>query len=183
MELPSALLIGRAQLGNRSALDELLRSVEEPLFRHILGIVGDRDDALDVLQKVLLTVARRLSTLRDPVLFRAWCFRIATRDALRHKRTNERWTTALRGDEFPEVSDERTDTPFDSATLEELADLVAKLPPGSQIVVRLFYYDDLSYAEICEALDLSLGTVRSRLAYGRGLLRSMMLSPRYVKQD
>ena len=72
------LLIGRAQLGDRLALDRLLRMIQSALFDHILFITQNPDTAKDVLQDVLILVPAS-GSVREPRLFRAWVFRIATR--------------------------------------------------------------------------------------------------------
>ncbi len=174
MKLPSALLIARAQLGDPAALNDLLRAIERPLFDYIVPIVGDRDEALDVLQAVLLTIARKLSSLRDVSLFRAWCFRIATRDAIRHHKGNDKWRSAVRGEELLALESPESDSRLDADTLRSLSARISELPPASQLVIRMHYYEELSYEEISEALDIAVGTVKSRLAYGRGVLRRML---------
>ena len=67
-----ALMVLRAQSGDRAALDTLFRQVQSPLFRCIRGIVGQRELAEDVLQEVFFILYRKLAWLRDPRLFPAW---------------------------------------------------------------------------------------------------------------
>jgi len=78
-----ALRVALAQSGDRRALDLLLRDHQAPLYRHACTIVSDPDLALDALQASLLLIARRLGTVRDPRWFRAWAYRITTRESLR----------------------------------------------------------------------------------------------------
>lgn len=170
MDAPSVLLVARAQTGDRAALDRLLASLQDRLLAYIQTIVRDRDDALDVLQDVLLIVARKLPGLREPRLMRAWAYRIATRQALRHRRVERGWIEAARGDEIDAITADIDEARFDPETIAALPGLVSQLPPACRLVVRMHYVDGLSYDEIAEALDLPLGTVKSRLAYGRGLL-------------
>src|SRR3954470_9755712 len=77
------LLVARAQAGDRQALDRLLRDHQAPLYRHVRAIARDGDHAFDALQNSLLLIARRLAGLRDPRWFKAWAYRIATREAVR----------------------------------------------------------------------------------------------------
>ena len=171
--VPNALLVGRAQSGDRVALDALLASVQEPLFAHISLIVGDTDDALDVLQDVLLVIARKLPALREPRWFRAWAYRVATREAIRRHRAHKVWRDAVRGEELDALPEGASgdDKPFDAELIAAIPGHVAELPPASGLVIRMHYLDGLSYEEIAEALDLAVGTVKSRLSYGRDLLR------------
>src|SRR5262249_51833268 len=85
LSLPA--LAARAQLGDRSALEGLLRLLEQALLEHVRGIVNDHELADDVLQETLLIVSRGLKCLREPDWVRAWAYRIATREAVRAART------------------------------------------------------------------------------------------------
>lgn len=167
----SAAIVVRAALGDRASLDHLLRAIQTPLYEHIAFILADRDAASDVLQDVLLTVCRSLIGLTDPTLVRAWVFRIATRAALRaSRRVRARQTVAL--DDIPELATQTDgDPPFDAELIDALPALVSELPPACGIVVRLRYLEELTLAEVAEALDVPVGTVKSCAAYGVALLR------------
>jgi RNA polymerase sigma-70 factor, ECF subfamily len=165
------LLIARAQSGDLGALDELLRLVQEPLYRHVLAIVPDPDVARDVLQDSLFTISRKLKTLRDPGWFRAWSYRIATREAIRTSRSEKRWKEALREEELAGVAAPESEDRFEPELLAALPSLLDSLSPASQVVLRMHYLEGLTHLEIAEALELALGTVKSRLAYGLARLR------------
>lgn len=170
----NAALVVRAAFGDAQSLDRLLRAIQQPLYDHITFITGDRDVASDVLQEVLLTVCRSLITLHDPMLFRAWIFRIATRAAVRAQRRHAR-NAGTTLDSTPEPTVEPLAEPaFDPELIAAIPALVADLPPACGIVVRLRYLDELSVAEVAEALNVPAGTVKSRAAYGVGLLRQRL---------
>jgi RNA polymerase sigma-70 factor (ECF subfamily) len=161
-------LILRAQQGERDALDELLRQHQERLYRYIAGVVGTAATAEDVLQETFLRIARKLRWLSEPAYFRAWSFRIASREAFRALR-------ALRPNVPLEDLDESrlpVDAPsLSRAELDELRETVTALSPGSRAVIQLHYFEELSLDEAALALDIPLGTVKSRLAYGLEQLR------------
>ena len=165
-----AALVARAAFGDSPSLDRLLRAVQQPLHDHIAYILGDGDAASDVLQDVLLAICRGLGRLSDPRLFRAWSFRIATRAALRAaRRERSRETVTL--DSVPELPGAAVEPTFDAELIAALRAYVAELPTACGIVVRLRYLEELTSSEVAEALDLPLGTVKSRAAYGVALLR------------
>ena len=171
------LRVARAQAGDRHALDRLLRDYQEPLYRHVLSIVGNRDRALDVLQNSLLLIARRLSGLRDPRWFKAWAYRIATREAVRtakrESRLDDRRAEAELADHIETPLLEKF---YDEREIRAGVEHLAELPPACQIVVRLLYLEEMTFVEIAEALEIPVGTVKSRLAYGLACLRRLMVS-------
>src|SRR2546423_7457910 len=79
----------QAQCGDRDAMEQVLRSVQPQLRRYILRLV-DPTAADDVLQNVLIAIARKLTWLGEPLLFRAWAYRIASRAAFDHLRKERR---------------------------------------------------------------------------------------------
>ena len=90
------LWVLRAQVGDREALANLFTAIQAPLYRAIASILGDRALAEDVLQEVLLRIYQKLHWLRDPELFRPWCYRIATREVFRRQKRERRWSEQLR---------------------------------------------------------------------------------------
>ena len=168
------LWVFRAQVGDRDALAALLRAVQEPLYRYIAGLVNDRAFAEDVLQEVFLCVYRKLCWLREPELFRPWCYRIATRETFRRLKGERRWSgqhcdqATLSAVEAP-VAEER-----DPELLARLPDLLEQVSPASKTVLILHYLDDLSLEDVAGILDVPTGTVKSRLAYGLSILRRLL---------
>ena len=164
-------LAARAQLGSRAALEELLRLLQTPLGVHIRTIVDDGDVAADVLQDSLLLISRHLGKLNDPRWVRAWAYRIATREAIR--------TARRRGAHMESTLDAISESHampesepiFDSDLIAELPSRIASLPIAAQVALRMHYLDEQTQAEIAEALEIPLGTVKSRIAYGLSLLR------------
>lgn len=164
-------LAARAQLGDRAALDGLLRKLQDPLYQHIRGIVGDDDAAADVLQDTLLIICRRLNTVRELEWVRAWAYRVATREAVRSARSvRSHLHDPL--DSLPELPASEPEAPaIDPEFLAELPARLAALPHAASIVLRMRYLQELTQSEIAEALEIPLGTVKSRISYGLAALR------------
>jgi len=150
----------------------VLATIQNPLFRHVRTILGDEHEAEDALQEILLTISRKIGTVRDPKWFRAWAYRIATRDAVRIAKRGKRIPLMLDSTDLENVSVEEEVAPFDAVLMEKLPDAVSMLPPASQLVIRMHYMEGMTHTEIAEALELSVGTVKSRLAYGLAGLRA-----------
>src|SRR5262245_38061995 len=79
----SRALVLRAQSGDREAFDALLRDIAPPLLKYVTRVAGERALAEDIVQDTLILIVRKLAWLSDPSLFRAWCYRIASREAFR----------------------------------------------------------------------------------------------------
>ena len=138
------------------------------LTRYVRAIVGPRA-AEDVSQEVMVTVYRKLWTLSSPDLFRPWMFRIASRSAFHYLKKRRRWPDYLRDDDaLPELA---------AQDLSEVASRVDELlqdprvTPASRAVLALHFKEGLTLPEVAAVLDVPLGTVKSRLAYGLAALR------------
>ena len=166
----------RAQSGDAEALNSLLESVQRPLFRYIVSLTKDTHGAEDVLQETFIRLYRKLGFVRDPQVFRAWTYRIATREAFRYLRRERQWTEQVRDDAvlqtIPAADLSRDE--FTRDALERLPHLVADLSPAARAVVVLYYSHELSLGEVAAALEIPIGTVKSRLAYALASLRRRM---------
>ena len=134
-----------------------------PLVRRIAG-----RDADDVLQGVLWTVARKLSWLDEPAAFKAWIFRIAARAALRHVTRERRVWPFGPADELETFPAEEM---APAVSRDEIERLLSAATPRSRAVLVLHYLEELSLDEVAAVLDVPVGTVKSRLAYGLRLIR------------
>lgn len=158
-------LVLRAQSGDREAFDSLLRDAAPWLLRYLARVTGEGALAEDVLQDVLVIIVRKLHWLSDPSLFRAWAYRIASREAFR---ALKKWRKLEPLDEGLAIAE--VDTP-DPWLRERLLAAIGRLTPATRAVVALHYVEDMPLAEVAAVLDLNLGTVKSRLAYGLAQLR------------
>jgi RNA polymerase sigma-70 factor, ECF subfamily len=169
----AAWLVLRAQAGDRAALEALLSHADALLRPFATHMLRDADAADDVLQDVLLLVYRKLGTLREPRAFAAWARRIAGREifrALRARRAYDRTHDELP----PDVPAEADPPSAPDGLLERLPALLQHVSPASRAVLALHYLDGLTLDETAAVLDLPMGTVKSRLAYGLSLLRKQL---------
>jgi len=164
-------LVLRSQAGDREALDQLLRLMQEPLYRYIYSLTGGRAMAEDILQEVFILIYRKIRWLREPELFRPWAYRIATREAFKHLKRERRWS------DKSEDESVLVDLPApsrDELAPELIAQLVAQISPASRAVIVLHYLHEMPLAEIADVMGVAIGTVKSRLAYGLDRLRKQM---------
>jgi RNA polymerase sigma-70 factor (ECF subfamily) len=161
----------RAQCDDREALDLLLRSVQPSLRHYVAGLVGSVD-ADDVLQDVLIIVARKPYWLEVPELFRAWAFRIASRAAFRHLKKRKRWSEPL----VDESALDEVAAPEAAVPDEAVRGLLtsAALSPASRAVLVLHFQEEMPLAHVAAVLEIPIGTVKSRLAFGLKALRRQL---------
>lgn len=162
-------LIVRAQAGDRQALEQVLTDIAPPLRRYLARLTGARAD--DVLQETLFRIWRNLGWLREPVLFRPWAYRIATREAFRHL-SRERKHEEGRAD--ASLLDQAPGPPSDSAERLLLESALARITPLTRAVLAAHYLEGLTLEETAAAIETPLGTVKSRLASGLRQARALI---------
>lgn len=157
----------RAQSDDREALELLLGSVQGSLRFYLTRIIG-KDDAEDVLQDVLVLIYRKLIWLENPELFRPWAFRIASRAAFRWLKQRARRHEEAADNTLVEAIPAPAEPVGE--LLRELLD-VDGISPASRAVLILHFQEDLPLADVAAILEIPVGTVKSRLAYGLAALR------------
>jgi RNA polymerase sigma-70 factor (ECF subfamily) len=161
----------RAQSGDRDALERLLRSLQPSLRRYVLGLVGSYH-ADDVLQEMLIIVARKVGGVEQPELFRPWAFRVATRAASRYLKHQRRWLEQSIDEST--LEDLRVPNAQPSGELLEELLTTDALSPASRAVLFLHFKEEMSLPAVAAILEIPLGTVKSRLAYGLNALRKQL---------
>ncbi|CAN5760032.1 sigma-70 family RNA polymerase sigma factor [soil metagenome] len=171
-------LVAAAQAGDRRALDRLLRDHQERIHAVCRRITGNDADALDATQDALIAVVRGLPRFDGRSRFSTWAYRVATNACLDELRRRRRRPVVG----LPEHDGEVLDIPDCSgrAVDADVADrllldaALAQLPEDFRAAVVLRDLCQLDYAEIAEVLEIPAGTVRSRIARGRGQLADLL---------
>ena len=171
-QVPTPLIL-RAQAGDRRALEELFRGIQRPLHDYLAQLVGNTHFAEDILQEVFVLTWRKLPWLRDPLLFRPWIIRIASREAFRRLKKERTWRQWLGGSDPDPIAREAPLEPITPEGIDQLDGYLAAVSPASRVVLVLHYRQGLTLEEIADVLDLPKGTVKSRLAFGLSTLRRM----------
>lgn len=160
-------LVRRTLDGDRHAFQGLYERYKDKVFATVYRIVGNREEALDVAQDVFVKVYRDLSSFKFGSKFSTWLYRIAVNFSInkiheteRHGRIHQKIARES------ELSRAERDLPR-----EKIQASIARLNPKLRTVIVLRYLQDLSYDEIAEALDISIGTVKSRLHLAHNALR------------
>jgi RNA polymerase sigma-70 factor (ECF subfamily) len=161
------VLVVRCQAGDEAAFEELIERYSPRLRYFLRKVAGDR--AEDLLQDVWLDAFRGLPRLADAQAFRAWIYRIARDRAFGLLRKSKRTEQLLGEIDVPgESADEKEFSPEDAARIHAALD---ELPAEQREVLVLRFLEEMSYDEIARVTSQPLGTVRSRIHYGKRALR------------
>jgi len=166
-------LIRRARNGDSRAFARLVEQYQRPLYACIIRIVRAHDLADDVIQESFIRVFRSLHRFDEKYPFYPWLRRIGINLALNRLRSESaRAHVTLTGfdqqapaEDNPAAGTERADM------LRCLNEALQQLPEEQRIIFQLRTVEEMSYQEIAQALDISMGTVMSRLNRARSKLR------------
>jgi RNA polymerase sigma-70 factor, ECF subfamily len=170
------LLVLRSQTGDEGALTELIL-LYSPRLRYYLRKMlprhcdNDSDQAEDLLQETWEGALRSLGSLRDAAAFPAWIYRIARDRAWLVLRRERLVLPLLPEAELPATAEEPDFTAEDAAAVHAA---LAEIPAEQREVLVLRFIEGLSYEEIATITAAPLGTVRSRLFYGKESLRQLL---------
>jgi len=158
-------LVEKALSGSERAWRGLVKRYEKRLYNHALRITGNPDDAMDVLQDVMMSVYRNLSGYRGDGSFAAWLFQIATfrcMDFLRRRRVRQHETPSHT--EIPDSDDNPQETHLGNVeNNKDILRLMATLSAEQRQVVELRFFQHFTFEEIATQLGISSSTAKSRL--------------------
>ena len=166
------------QRGSKDDLTTLVERHHSPLLGYLYRMSGgDRALAEDLAQETFLRVLKSIGQYRHPRPFKAWLYAIATNIARDHyKRADVRRTTALTESDASGVDPIGAweDDLLAGEQSRRVIEAVQRLPDHQREAIVLRYVQMLSLADIAEALDVPIGTVKSRLSLGLKRLREVM---------
>lgn len=176
-------LIASLQAGDERAYEQLIERFQAPVYNLAYRLLNDQADASDVAQEVFLKVFRNVNSFRGDSSLRTWVYRIAVNESHNRRRwlfRHRRGETGI--DDSFEDADCREkplmdsgETPFDFTVNREaqvlLEEALAGVNPVFRTALVLREIEDMSYEEIAEILEVSIGTVKSRIVRGREALR------------
>src|SRR5215472_13929291 len=178
-------LVTELQAGSETAFDWLVNHYHAPVYNLALGMLGDTADAADAAQEVFLKAFKGICSFRQGSSLKTWLYRIAIREALNHRRWFKRHLLKnVSIDAEPQEGctpldiEDLSATPFDQLAAHEIQEAVQgallKVPEVFRSAVILRDIEGLSYEEVAEVLDCSVGTVKSRILRGRRALKEIL---------
>lgn len=174
--LPQALDEYQALLaigGDKRAFTLLYKRWHARFLRFACRLSGSAEEGQDILQEAAITIAGNIHKLQDPTRFSAWAYTIIRRRAADHIKANIRrrnLQTAFSEQAEPtRLTSNIEIQQVESLTLKQA---LARLPDADRTLLSLFYVDGLTGAEMAAAMDIPLGTIKSRLFKARKKLQS-----------
>ncbi len=178
-------LVERAKRGDQSAFERLVLDNQNKIYSLTLRLTGDREEAADLAQEAFVKAWQGLASFQGESSFATWVYRLTTNAAIDHLRKKKRREEAAR---LVSLDDEESgwaepaDWEGDPQRLLErsergraLAQAIGRLPDWQRRALVLRELSGLSYQEIGSALELDIGTVKSRIARARLNLRKILL--------
>ena len=164
-------IVEHALAGDAEAFGEIVRRWERRIFALAFGMLGREDDARDATQETFLAPFRNLRDFRGEAKVSSWLHRIAVNQCItRQRRAKVRSETALEDDAEAsslQLAAPAHESPVQTAESREVIFAVRRalcgLPPELRQVVVMKEFEEMTFQEIAEALDLPLSTVKSRL--------------------
>jgi RNA polymerase sigma-70 factor (ECF subfamily) len=178
-----ARLAGALREGSQEAYELLVARFQSPVYNLVYRLMADPGDSYDVVQEVFLKVFRNIGTFRSQSSLKTWIYRIAVNEVHNYRRwlfRHRRQEVVLEDDceggrNLGDAVPDRGSSPYDYALNGEKRDMIegalARINPIFRAAVVLRDVEDLSYEEIADVLDISLGTVKSRITRGREAMR------------
>ena len=179
------ILVERAQRGDKNALNELIRKYQDRSYQYAFRLTRNQDEACDVVADAFLRVNNAIKNFKGNSAFSTWLYRIVTNCYLdRRKRDRSKIMVSMDAtlqhdqEEITRELEDTGDTPADTAERNQrevmLQKALNKLPEFQKAMIIMFHAEQQTYEEIAEALDLPLGTVKSRLNRARISLRELL---------
>lgn len=176
------ILAVKAIAGDSKSLENLVTRYQKKIFSFIYRMVFSVEDARDLTQEVFVQVFLSLNQFRGEAKFSTWLYRIASNKSLDFLRRNQKIektiaaskidTLALMGSSLNHHNPEQVF--IQEEKIRRLRRLIAGLPDKYRLTLILFHYENLTYQQIAEALDLPVKTVATRLYRSKLILKEQL---------
>ncbi len=140
----------------------LMQKYQERLYWHIRRMVLEHEDANDVIQNTFIKVYKSIGRFEGKSKLYTWLYRIATNEAITFLNKKKRKETVALDDASNRINKLQSDPYFDdSGIVILLQKALEQLPEKQKLVFNMRYFDDMSYKEISEILDTSVGALKA----------------------
>ncbi len=167
-------LIQKAKCGDKRAWFKLIKQFEKPIYHYCLRMLGDPDDAVDLLQETFMSIYKSLDSFRFDSSFKTWAIRIAHFRCVEFYRKRK---VCQPLDKAPEIYSDDSSPElhlFNYQSGEQVINALSILPWEQRSVVELKFFQHFTFEQIATQLDVSQNTVKSRLYSALKKLKSQL---------
>jgi len=168
-QLQNELLVIKCRTGDNRAFDELVARWQQRMWHYAYRLVGQEEEAWELVQESWIAVIQSIQRLEDPATFPHWLFRIMSNkyvDQVRRWQRQRRLEEGIAAQVARQASDGGEDNPLQSVLMA--------LPTETRVLLCLYYVEEFSIGEITDILHIPVGTVKSRLYHARQKLQSLL---------
>lgn len=186
------LLIQKAQKGDTNAFGTLVASYEKFIFNVACKMFSNSEDAADIAQEALIKVYKNIDKFDFNSSFSTWLYRITVNaciDEMRRRKGKESFSIDAEDEEsgltvqIEDTSLGAEEKVIQNETVSEVRAAIDKLSDEHKTVIILRDLQDMTYEQVAQTLDISIGTVKSRLARARKSLKDIILKDREQKEN
>jgi len=179
METTDNTLAAECRTGNTMKFRVLVERYKKPAYFFALGMVGNPDDAYDLSQEAFVRAYRSLGRFDENLSFKSWLFTILSnlcKNALRSASVRKKYIASDKAlEEVAAPSETNPEVSYIAKETKKMVwDALAELDNEAKEIIILKHFQDMSYQEIAEVLDMPLGSVMSRLHYARQKLKKRL---------
>ncbi|MGZ3871729.1 MAG: RNA polymerase sigma factor [Mucilaginibacter sp.] len=177
-------LVVEARQGNQKSYADLMHRYKDSIYFMVLKMVNNKEDAMDLTVETFAKAFEKLDKYHPDFAFSTWLFRVATNNCIDFIRKKKLTTMSIHNMVDENGEERQLDIKDDMLNPEEysikkqqtqeLKLLIESLPQRYRNLITLRYFDELSYEEISQQLDLPLGTVKAQLFRARYLLGNII---------
>lgn len=181
LEVSKELII-KCKKYDKTSLVQLFHQYEKYLYKICFNYSQNEQDSLDLVQEIYIKVFNNISKFNEAMPFHPWIRRIAVNTCINYKRDRNPNVISLNSKINEDASIEEKLASEDDVekTMEEeevrniIKNKLTEIPEQYRIIILLRYYEDLSYDEIAELLNIPMGTVKNRLYRAKAILEKSL---------
>lgn len=166
-------LINRSQEGDRKAQSELYKLYAGAMYNICRRMIGDEDDAKDVLQDAFVTVFTNIKKLKEEATFSAWVKRIVVNQCINTLKKKQLLTSSLE-DEHESIKQDDENEGFSKHSMSEVMAAIDRISEGCRTVLNLYLFEGYDHKEIAQILSISESASKAQYCKAKSKIRNLI---------
>jgi len=172
-------IVEECKANNRKAQLKLYKQYCDGMFCVAMRFLKNADDAEDVIQEAFIKAFQKIHQFKGDVTFGAWLKRIVINKSIDFLKARKQKLVAL-DEGYMHISEDENWTVEDGISMNEVKQAIESLPEKYRYVVMMFLMEGFDHGEISQVLNITESACRTRLLRGKGFLKELLKSKRYV---